>query len=90
MRTAYLRAAAPAVFLAAVTAAVLLARSALHRTPVSAAVASPAPRAYYRLLPGDTLPGLARRFRTTVHRLRLFNPGLDAQGLVPGQKLRVR
>jgi LysM repeat protein len=85
-----------------VTAVVLIARSALHHAPAAAAAAAPArtssapsvkpraTRAYYRLQPGDTLDGVARRFRTSVHQLLLFNPGVHADTLVPGQKLRVR
>ena len=99
VRKALLRLAAPVVFLAAVTAVVLIARSALHREPVAAAVTSPGSqqtafkpprtRTYYRLQPGDTLDVVASRFGTTVHRLLLFNPGIYADRLVPGQKLRV-
>ena len=101
-RKALLRIAAPVVFLAAVTVVVLIARSALHHGPVATAVASPLQkqavarftpppkRAFYRIQPGDTLDGIARRFKTTAHRLLLFNPGIHADGLVPGQKLRVR
>jgi LysM repeat protein len=102
VRKAAVRVAAPVLFLAAVTAVVLIARSALHRTPATAAAAPPARtasapsikqasgRAYYRLTPGDTLDGVARRFKTSVHQLLLFNPGVHAATLVPGQKLRVR
>ena len=102
MRRALMRIAAPLAFLAAVTAVVLIARSALHHTTVAAAVTAPpgkpasarfAPppkRLYYRLQPGDTLDTIARRFKTTVHGLLLFNPGIHAESLVPGQKLRVR
>src|SRR5207244_13628196 len=60
VRRAAVRVSAPVVFLAAVTAVVLIARSALHGTPVTAAAAAPAHtssaptfeppsrRAYYR------------------------------------------
>ena len=102
MRRAAVRVSAPVVFLAAVTAVVLIARSALHGTPVTAAAAAPAHtssaptfeppsrRAYYRLQPGDTLDGVARRFKMSIHQLLLFNPGVHAETLVPGRKLRVR
>jgi LysM repeat protein len=96
------RVAAPVVFLAAVTAVVLILRSGLHET----AAVAPAPAAdtklahakpkvtvkrhYYRLQPGDTLDTVARHYRTSVHQLLLFNPGVHAETIVPGQKLRVR
>jgi hypothetical protein len=102
VRRIFLRIAAPVLFLAAATAVVVIARSALHRTPVLTPATAPAgkpgvaraprhlKRRYYRLQPGDTLDGVAHRFETTVHQLLLFNPGVHAESLVPGQKLRVR
>jgi LysM repeat protein len=80
----------------------VIARSALHQvavvTPAPAAEASPAvarpevkvKRHYYLLQAGDTLDTVAGRYRTTVHQPLLFNPGIHTDGLVPGQKLRVR
>ena len=102
IRRAFLRVAAPALFLVAVTAAVLLVRSATR--PGAAAVVPtqtaprqevanyrpPARRLYYRVQPNDTLGAIAARFHTTVHRLQLLNPGVNTYALAPGQRLRVR
>ena len=102
MRRIVARIAAPVVFLAAVTAVVLILRSGLHQA--AAVPSAPAAetrlrhakpkaavtRRYYRLQPGDTLDTIAHHYRTSVHQLLLFNPGVHAETIVPGQKLRVR
>ncbi len=42
----------------------------------------------YRVKPGETLAGLAGRFRTTVRRVLALNPDVDlARALAPGQPL---
>ena len=88
----------------AATGEVLLARNADERVPIASitklmtvlvALEHAKPKAavtrrYYRLQPGDTLDTVAHHYRTTVHQLLLFNPGVHAETIVPGQKLRVR
>ena len=38
----------------------------------------------------DTLSGIAARWGTTVEKLQELNPDLDPQGLVAGQKIKLR
>ena len=45
---------------------------------------------FYRIKGGDTLEAIARRFDTTVDDLLTLNPGIDANSLSPGQRIRVR
>jgi resuscitation-promoting factor RpfA len=47
-------------------------------------------RAAYTIRANDTLSGIAARFGTTVERLLELNPDLDPQGLVAGQKIKLR
>jgi LysM domain len=47
-------------------------------------------RRLYRIQSGDTLEQIAERFDTTVDDLLRLNPGIDAQALTPGQRIRVR
>jgi LysM repeat protein len=47
-------------------------------------------RATYTIKANDTLSGIADRFGTTVERLQELNPELDPQGLVAGQKIKLR
>ena len=49
-----------------------------------------AQRRFYRIRSGDTLEQIAARFDTTVDDLLRINPGIDAQALTPGQRIRVR
>jgi LysM repeat protein len=49
-----------------------------------------AQRRYYRIQSGDTLEALAERFDTTVDDLLSLNPGIDANSLTPGQRIRIR
>lgn len=49
-----------------------------------------AQRRFYRIRSGDTLEQIAVRFDTTVDDLLRLNPGIDAQALTPGQRIRVR
>lgn len=43
----------------------------------------------YTVRPGDTLFGVARMYGTDIRLLTAANPGVDAQNLQPGQRLRV-
>jgi LysM repeat protein len=94
------RFAVPAAFLAAVTIAVLLVRSALEShsngptaTPTVSTTASTTrqlrPR-YYRLHAGQTISDVALRFHTTVERLLALNPRIKPTQLRVGQRIRVR
>jgi Tfp pilus assembly protein FimV len=47
-------------------------------------------RRFYRIKAGDTLDQIAGRFDTTVDDLLRINPGIDAQALTPGQRIRIR
>src|SRR5918996_471593 len=44
----------------------------------------------YTIKANDTLSGIAERSGTTVERLLELNPALDPQGLVAGQKIKLR
>jgi LysM repeat protein len=44
----------------------------------------------YTIKANDTLSGIAEKNRTTVERLLELNPELDPQGLVAGQKIKLR
>lgn len=89
------RVAAPVAFLLAVTIAVLLVRSGLREDgvpPPGPAVV--APRGSEPLVvtvrAGDTLERIAARTGTTVGALTRLNPGIDADVLRVGQRVRVR
>jgi resuscitation-promoting factor RpfA len=47
-------------------------------------------RATYTIKANDTLSGIADQHGTTVERLQELNPELDPQGLVAGQKIKLR
>jgi LysM repeat protein len=47
-------------------------------------------RATYTIKANDTLSGIAAEHGTTVERLQELNPELDPQGLVAGQKIKLR
>ena len=47
-------------------------------------------RATYTIKANDTLSGIAEANGTTVERLQELNPELDPQGLVAGQKIKLR
>ena len=96
---------APAAFLLAVTAVVLVVRSTLRSNKPAATTASvttrpapaatrprpaPAPRRYYVIRSGDTLDGIAARFATTVTELLRLNPGVQPTALTPGRQVRVK
>jgi LysM repeat protein len=46
--------------------------------------------ARYTIKVNDTLSGIADRNGTTVERLQELNPELDSQGLVVGQRIKLR
>ncbi len=46
--------------------------------------------ATYTIKANDTLTGIAEEHNTTVERLLELNPELDPQGLVAGQKIKLR
>ena len=46
--------------------------------------------ATYTIKANDTLSGIADQHGTTVERLQELNPELDPQGLVAGQKIKLR
>jgi LysM repeat protein len=46
--------------------------------------------ATYRIKANDTLSAIAEKNGTTVERLQELNPELDPQGLVAGQKIKLR
>src|SRR3954454_4908771 len=46
--------------------------------------------ATYTIRANDTLSGIAARWGTTVEKLQELNPDLDPQGLVAGQKIKLR
>jgi LysM repeat protein len=46
--------------------------------------------ATYTIQANDTLSGIAEANGTTVERLQELNPELDPQGLVAGQKIKLR
>ena len=106
------RIAAPTLFLAGFTIAVLLVRAGLaddERATTTAAVETTAaatttvaattrPRetttsaepVFATVEAGDTLDQIALENDTTVERLLLLNPNLDASSLQIGQRVRVR
>jgi LysM repeat protein len=47
------------------------------------------PRRTYTVRPGDVLSVIAGDNGLTVERLEELNPGVDAQSLTPGQKLKL-
>jgi|SRR3954454_12588753 len=44
----------------------------------------------YTIKANDTLSGIAAKMGTTVEKLQELNPELDPQGLVAGQKIKLR
>lgn len=96
---------APAVFLLAVTIAVLLVRSGLQSDPDAATSSVPTRtvptepattavpvkrRRFYRLRAGETLSDVAIKFDTTVEQLLALNPGIEPTNLIVGQRVRVK
>jgi LysM repeat protein len=63
--------------------------AATERTTTSGRQAKRRP-ATYTIKANDTLSGIAAEQGTTVDRLQELNPDLDPQGLVAGQKIKLR
>ena len=63
--------------------------AATERTTTSGRPAQRRP-ATYTIKANDTLSGIAAEHGTTVDRLQQLNPELDPQGLVAGQKIKLR
>ena len=63
--------------------------AATERTTTSGRRAKRRP-ATYTIKANDTLSGIAAEHGTTVDRLQELNPELDPQGLVAGQKIKLR
>jgi LysM repeat protein len=63
--------------------------AATERTTTSGRQAKRQPR-MYTIKANDTLSGIAAQYGTTVDRLQELNPELDPQGLVAGQKIKLR
>ena len=63
--------------------------AATERTTTSDRPAKRGP-ATYTIKANDTLSGIAAEHGTTVDRLQELNPDLDPQGLVAGQKIKLR
>lgn len=49
-----------------------------------------AKRSSYKVKLGDSLAGIAAKVGTPVEKIQELNPDLDPQGLVPGQKIKLR
>jgi LysM repeat protein len=60
-----------------------------ERTTTGGRKAKPQP-ANYTIKANDTLSGIADAHGTTVDRLLELNPEIDPQGLVAGQKIKLR
>jgi LysM repeat protein len=63
--------------------------TATDRTTTAVEKKKRTPRTY-TIKADDTLSGIAARTGTTVERLEELNPDLDPQGLVAGQKIKLR
>ena len=72
------RYAIPVLLLLLVTVGALIVRGALDDSEPAA-----------RAKPGDTLGGIAERYGTTVARLQVLNPSVDAGALRVGQQIRL-
>jgi LysM repeat protein len=99
-----IRYGAPAAFLAAATAAVLLIRAGLGNESAAPSKSGRAPQVlvsnpserpatapgkrFYVIRAGDTLDAVARRFRTSVGHLLALNPGVEPTSLRIGQRIR--
>ncbi|MGH3142000.1 MAG: LysM peptidoglycan-binding domain-containing protein [Gaiellales bacterium] len=92
--------AAPLVFHAAVTVAVLLVRAGLDEastraeptvpTATAPTTTTPTARRFYRIRAGDTLAAIAPRFGLTEADLVALNPGIEPTALRIGPRIRVR
>jgi LysM repeat protein len=87
--------ALPALFLVAVTLAVIGIRAALHHSPATAPPKShvahvAATARYYRVKSGDTLTAIAAKSGASVVRLLHLNPKLQPTALFIGERIRVK
>jgi LysM repeat protein len=102
IRQPWARYAAPALFLLAVTAIVLVVRAEVRSdaapakttaaTTSAAPVKRPKPQSakrFYLIQSGDTLGAIAAQRGTTVAVLLRLNPGIEPTALRPGERLRV-
>ena len=64
--------------------------AATGKTNTSTAPKKQKTPATYTIKANDTLSGIAARWGTTVEKLQELNPELDPQGLVAGQKIKLR
>ena len=64
--------------------------AATDRTNTSTAPKRKKIPAAYTIKANDTLSGIAARWGMTVEKLEELNPDLDPQGLVAGQKIKLR
>jgi LysM repeat protein len=64
--------------------------AATEKTDTSTAPKKQKIPATYTIKANDTLSGIAARWGTTVEKLQELNPELDPQGLVAGQKIKLR
>jgi len=64
--------------------------AATEKTDTSTAPKKQKTPATYTIRANDTLSGIAARWGTTVDKLQELNPELDPQGLVAGQKIKLR
>jgi LysM repeat protein len=63
--------------------------AATERTTTKGRAGKRLPRTY-TIKANDTLSGIAGEHGVTVDRLQALNPDLDPQGLVAGQKIKLR
>jgi LysM repeat protein len=94
------RYAIPVLLLLLVTVGALIVRGALDDSEPAARAKSP-PREpakvrvkraavkFHLVESGDTLAGIAERYGTTVARLHILNPSIDAGALRVGQQIRL-
>jgi lipoprotein NlpD len=88
--------ALPALFLVAVTLAVVGIRAALHHSPAAAPPAKPqvthvaVTARYYRVRSGDTLTAIAAKSGVSVVRLLHLNPKLQPTALFIGERIRIK
>lgn len=47
-------------------------------------------KVYYTVKSGDTLSSIARKYNTTVTRLKQLNPNINPDLIYPGQRIRVK
>ena len=71
------------------SAGVVTARTTTRPSTTAATTTSAAAKRFYTIASGDTLNSIAARFNTTLEQLYVLNPGVDANSLRVGQKIRV-